>query len=617
MLYIDSGVQKWNGTDVTTPIIGINSYMITIPLNFTWDWKLNIIENAQAKNATNPSTGTLPPSQIRGHMFHGPLDQPEVYVYGGTTFMGNQSFEAYAWPDSSAYSLWSYTDDAGYPWRQYAIDAQWMPNHGAGAEAVDQGLAFYLNGQIDWGTSSTTLNTFPKTEAIYVPLPGMVVMDLNTQSGKNISTSKLRDGTPRVGGTMEYIPSIGGRGVLVALGGQIQPNLTGSFANVTGGSLIDFGTVDLFDIDSYLQNPGNSGTWYSQKTNGEIPKPRIDFCTVAISSADNSSHHIYLYGGVDPITNTAYDDVLILTLPSFTWTNVWPLGEAPRWGHNCHVAGRRQMITVGGNNTNGLTCDWEIKGVAVWEMSTLTWGSVFMTNLSNYEVPQKLLSLTGGNAHGNATKKNPALGWTDQGLQTVFTTPRKYTLSGNSTSTANSRNKSHTGAIAGGVVGGVAGLSLIAIAAFFLRRHHRKRHGPHELENSPIGAAQESQKNKYELQAVNENSPAELFGHELKELETPRQAVEADHLSSTTRAELPGTNTAPGGLHGIPMIRTPGDELPERPEYVAGLRRPSQESTSMAAVSNEGGEHSDPVQPLNRGQTNVGNRESGDEDIAS
>ncbi|EOA85557.1 uncharacterized protein SETTUDRAFT_161884 [Exserohilum turcica Et28A] len=590
--------------------------MITIPLNFTWDWKLNIIEHAHAKNVTNPSTGTLPPSQIRGHMFHGPPGQPEVYVYGGTTFMGNQSFEAYAWPDSSAYPLWSYTYQESYPWGQYAKDTEWMPNHGAGAEAIDQGLAFYLNGQIDWGTSSTTLDSFPKTEAIYVPLQGMVIIDLNTQSGKNISTTKLRDGTPRVGGTMEYLPSVGSRGVLIALGGQIQPSLASPFANVSAGSLIDFGTVDVFDINSYLQNPDSNGTWYSQKTNGEIPAPRIDFCTVAISSADNSSHHIYLYGGVDPITNTAYDDVLILTLPSFTWTNVWPLGEAPRWGHNCHVAGRRQMITVGGNKTNGLTCDWEIKGVAVWEMSTLTWGSVFMINLSNFEVPQKLLSVTGGNAHGNATKKDPALGWTDERLKTVFATPRKYTLSGNTTTTGNSQGKSHTGAIAGGVVGGVAGLSLIAVAALFLHRRHRKRHGPHELENSPIGASPEGEKHKYELQVVNENSPAELFGDELKELETPRQAVEADHLPSTRRAELPGTNTAPGGLHGVPIIRTPGDELPERPEYVAGLRRPSQESTSAAGVQNEEGGQSETVQPHSGGQIHVENQESSDDKAA-
>jgi len=240
VLYIDSGVQKWNGTDVNPPIYGINSYMITIPLNFTWDWKTDIIIESQAKNVTNPTTGTLPPSQIRGHMFHGPANKPEVWVYGGTTYMGNQSFEAYAWPDSSAYPLWSYTYGPNYPWGQFAVATPWMPNHGAAAEAIDQGLAFYLNGQIDWGTSSKTRDTF-NTQDLYVPLDGMVVLNLTTQSSKNISTTRLRGGAPRVGGSIEYIASVGGMGALVALGGQIQPNLTGLYANVSQGALVSTG----------------------------------------------------------------------------------------------------------------------------------------------------------------------------------------------------------------------------------------------------------------------------------------------------------------------------------------------------------------------------------------
>jgi hypothetical protein len=336
---------------------------------------------------------------------------------------------------------------------------------------------------------------------------------------------------------------------------------------------MDFATVDIFDINSYLDDRSSNGTWYSQKTTGDVPAPRIDFCTITISAQDNSSHHIYLYGGIDPITNTGYDDVLILTIPSFTWTNVWPIGESPRWGHNCHVAGKRQMLTVGGNNT--LKCDWERKGVAVWELTALTWGSVFLTNLTNYQVPQRILDLTGGTPNGNATKKDPALGWTDQGLKTVFSMPRRNAASSPSPSTSSSPKNTNTAAIAGGVVGGVVGLALITFITIFLRRRYRRTHGPHELHNnsSPIGHEIGEGKNHFELQAVNENEPAELVGADLRELETPRQVVEADPLSSTSRAELSGTTTVAGGVLGVPIVRTPGDELPEREEYVAGLRR--------------------------------------------
>lgn len=319
-----------------------------------------------------------------------------------------------------------------------------------------------------------------------------------------------------------------------------------------------------------------------------MPPPRIDFCTVAISAPDNSSHHIYLYGGVDPINNTGFDDVVILTIPSFTWTNVWPIGEAPRWGHNCHVAGKRQMITVGGNNTNGLTCDWEVKGVGVFDMSTLTWGSVFLSNLTEFQIPTRILPLTGGTVNGKATIKEPALGWTDSGLKTVFSTSRKaVTPSPSATPSATpspSSSKTNIGAIAGGVVGGVALLIFLAVLAIFLRRRRHKRRGPHELHNtsaSPTHNELDTEKNRPELPAVNENEPAELFT-EIPELESPREAVEADPLSSTSRAELPGTSTAPGALHGIPIVRTPGDELPELPLYVPGLRRPSVDGVGEA-----------------------------------
>lgn len=350
----------------------------------------------------------------------------------------------------------------------------------------------------------------------------------------------------------------------------------------------------MFDINSYLEDPSSNGTWYSQKTTGDVPPPRIDFCTVAISAPDNSSHHIYMYGGIDPVNNnTGYDDVLILTIPSFTWTNVWPIGEAPRWGHNCHVAGKRQMITVGGNNTNGLTCDWEVKGVGVWELSNLTWGSVFLSNLTAFQVPTRILPLTGGTPNGNATIKQPALGWTDQGLKTVFSTPRKIVTPSPTPNTSQPPRKTNTPAIAGSVVGGIALLVLLALLAIFLRRRRHKALTPHELHNTstspPTRPELDAEKKRAELQAVNENEPAELCAPEVPELESPRLLVEADPLSSTSRVELPGTNTAPGVVHGVPIVRTPGDELPEAPEYVAGLRRVG---SGGGGVDGEGGEAS-------------------------
>ncbi|KAF2874637.1 hypothetical protein BDV95DRAFT_337793 [Massariosphaeria phaeospora] len=585
VLYIDSGVQKYNGTDISAPIFGINNYLLTIPLNTTWDWKKDIVINAEPKNETNPATGTLPPSLIRGHIFHGPLENPDIYVYGGTTYMGNQTFEGYNSPDSAIYSLWSYTPDTlQYPWRQYDIVQPWMANHGAATEAIDQGLGFYLNGQIDWGTSAKTSNNI-KSEDLYRPLDGMLVIDFGNYTSNNISTASIRSNAPRVGGSMEYFAPVGGMGILVALGGQIQPGQTQPYSNISQGELLDFSSVDIFDIDSYLQNLVSNGTWYQQNTTGEIPPARIDFCTVSISSADKSSHHIYLYGGRDPTKKLHYDDVYVLTLPSFTWTPIFTSGSSPRWGHNCHIAGMRQMITVGGNITNTGKCDWERKGVAVLEMSTVTWGSVFQTNLTTFEVPQRVLSATGGTASGAATMKEPTTGWTDQRLKTVFDTPRKWTSNPETSSPpepGSTDTKKNVGTIAGGVVGGVLAFALILSALLAWRLKRAQARGPHELASDEMRPEIDGDKRKYELQGLNGNDPVELPGFEPPELHTPQQLFEADRDTATRAAELPGTNTVAGGVHGVPIVRTPGDDLPTPPLYTAGLSSGGNSATSDA-----------------------------------
>lgn len=218
-----------------------------ISLTETWDWKKQPNESqyldvqALPKNESNPATGNLPVSYMRGYMFHGPANTTNIYRYGGTRYMGNQSFLGYTSPESSTYPVWSYSyNSTDYPWAQYNIGQPWMPNHGAGAEAIDQGLGFYLNGQIDKGTSSKTLNMgFDDGQSLYIPLEGMLIINLVDFSSANLSTSSMNGNAPRVGGTMEYIAPVGEAGVLVALGGQIQPNLRiDEKANRTQGELV-------------------------------------------------------------------------------------------------------------------------------------------------------------------------------------------------------------------------------------------------------------------------------------------------------------------------------------------------------------------------------------------
>ena len=88
----------------------------------------------------------------------------------------------------------------------------------------------------------------------------------------------------------------------------------------------------------------------------------------------------------------------MLSLPQFRWTQVYFNGQAPRYGHTCHLVGNRQMLTVGGQQWNDLTagCDWESAGVAVYDLPTLTWGSVYDARAGAYAVPETVCRDIGG-----------------------------------------------------------------------------------------------------------------------------------------------------------------------------------------------------------------------------
>lgn len=153
--------------------------------------------------------------------------------------------------------------------------------------------------------------------------------------------------------------------------------------------------MDIFDVSS-LYNAGE-GVWYKQNTSGTIPPGRTDYCTISVAAPDSSSYNIYVYGGRDPNTGTLYDEIYVLSLPSFTWIQIYH-GQSPRFSHTCHLVGKRQMLTVGGNLSNNLTagCDWHTKGVGMLDLTTNTWGSVYNAYAAPYEITQLIVDVIGG-----------------------------------------------------------------------------------------------------------------------------------------------------------------------------------------------------------------------------
>ncbi len=178
-------------------------------------------ESESAFNITaNSITGSLPPQVVRGTIYHGSQGDDSVYLYGGTTSYANTSFLGWQPPTSSTYTLWSY-DTKYKQWTNHNVEqsAPYRSSNGAAAEAVDQSLAFYFNGELDSGSSQG----IDIRNGTGVFISGMVVVNTTDQTARNISTTQVSIDLARARGRMQYIPGVGGKGILVLIGGSSFP----------------------------------------------------------------------------------------------------------------------------------------------------------------------------------------------------------------------------------------------------------------------------------------------------------------------------------------------------------------------------------------------------------
>ena len=126
--------------------------------------------------------------------------------------------------------------------------------------------------------------------------------------------------------------------------------------------------IDVYDIAT--------SKWYKQATSGSMPNIRVNPCAVTAAAPDGTSHNIYMFGGQNlmPAGNqTQYDDMWILSVPSFTWIKVDMDGQSVpygRSGHTCDIW-NGQMVMVGGYVGNDLSC--ESPGIYVFDLSNLEW----------------------------------------------------------------------------------------------------------------------------------------------------------------------------------------------------------------------------------------------------
>ncbi|OAL30465.1 hypothetical protein AYO22_01663 [Fonsecaea multimorphosa] len=439
-LYIDGGWLYANPIS-QNPIPTMNEGLLYCDLNESY-------QDMPPEYANLTKNSTVP--DVAG----GTLWQDEVnkvfWLYGGEFATA-----------PSAFQLWGYD----------VILNQWnlsLPNlgstapiqrvsYGAGVASSDIGMGFYYGGYLN--NLTNPLWTGPP-----MATSNLIIYDMDQNTLTNVTGY---DNVGRAEGIMVYIPAS------------------------MSGLLVYFGGVS-FPYGNETEVP-----WYTQTATGTIPEMRRMFCGGATWADDQSSYNIYLYGGFGFGENvTGFDDVYILTMPTFEWIKWYPTQPGPGSPHGlttCNVIERGQMIVMGGNFTNTTACDVPaIQGqhnlnLGQYDSTDAMWYP-YLPNLTEYLVPPAILQVAGGTPEGGAINNAPATGWSDDRLSVYFgekavfasRTPTRTlptaTATPTPTPTHTPSKKTDTGAIVGGAVGGAAGLVLaLAMTWLCVRRHKQKK----------------------------------------------------------------------------------------------------------------------------------------------
>lgn len=362
-------------------------------------------------------------------------------------------------------------------------------SYGAGVSVEERGEGYYFGG---WILDSSTGN------ATEVASGALVKFDFDEgQWSRNEGPDQGGSGkVGRAEGAMVFIP-IGDGGMLVHFGGLMQTTADENSGNnvTTEGQPMEL--IYLYDV--------LSSKWYVQNATGEVPGKRRRFCAGATWAADKSSYNIYIYGGAStpPDNHPGYDDVYILTIPSFQWLKLYPSpsgnsdpksnqqgGAYPHHSLTCNIISQAQMLIIGGTFPLSTDCDvpsqFGTHNLDLGEQNAKKepW-QLFNPNLTTYAVPDVVAKAVGGGKDGGATKREPEKGWTHPDLKVLLTREAKFAArtatrsvpSATSSSDASGGGKTLSkGAIAGIAVGGaVAIVAALVGACWFIRRHRQRR----------------------------------------------------------------------------------------------------------------------------------------------
>ncbi|KAF2759676.1 hypothetical protein EJ05DRAFT_484605 [Pseudovirgaria hyperparasitica] len=443
-LYIDGGEVVWNSDSPKT--------------NQTNKWllynDLADIENGMPQLKDDLSKDATVPI-VSGGILWSDAGNQTFYQFGGEFADSDQVEESSVWMYNITSDRWTSPDSPlpGVPER-----LAW----GAGTTIQDRSEGYLFGG---WQNNLTTPDWGSRApEASSRMLKYLIDENRWTNSSGP-------DDIGRAEGTMLYLPA-SDAGLLVHFGGVLDSFQNGT---ITGANMSD---IHIFDVLSQK--------WYLQTATGDVPESRGRFCAGVTWASDRSSYNIYMYGGLSP-TGSSFDDVHVLSLPSFRWIKWW--GAEPGEGHphhslSCNVVNNAQMIIIGGTFPyESDYCD----APTIWGTHNLKMGggndwiewAPFNESLDEYQVPSNITAVIGGGPTGGATLTAP-VSWSNQDLPVYFTL--KITPSANPTAIPpttfpfpNSSSAPSTATIVGASIGSAAALFIIiALIWYFRHRAHTR-----------------------------------------------------------------------------------------------------------------------------------------------
>jgi hypothetical protein len=104
--------------------------------------------------------------------------------------------------------------------------------------------------------------------------------------------------------------------------------------------------------------------------------------------------HVTSYMNAGRSPTEGYDDVWVLSLPQFTWTQIFT-GVRPNYGGTCHHVGKKQMLILGGTEGRSINCD-QTPYVSLYDMTNLKWLRGYDPGDDEYRVPKAVYEWIGG-----------------------------------------------------------------------------------------------------------------------------------------------------------------------------------------------------------------------------